>query len=879
MAAKTTRKRSGRSTGARRGRPPGSGISDLSRILFSPHVGGVLLVLVAVFTLLSLLTSARGNLVGAWITWLRGLFGMGVWLVPVVTGMLGVWLVVRAIEQMSNLPWQKPIGLILLFLVFLTGATLLLPMEVRSALAGKGDAGGRTGLVLANGLQSTLSIWGAWAAITAVGITGFVLLTDRWLVNSWAAFNEWLILREEERKALGAVRPAVPLASGIIPFWKKLFPPKDELFIPTQPEHHDPANLVRPEAPTGALLTRTPAPSAPAAPATALRALTPANPDAELINPRVVGGMPEWRLPAISSILQDWERTTDDDNHIRQQGRLIQETLALFGVPADFEGAYKGPSVTQYLIKPGYLERKVNNEPQKVKIKVAKIASLSNDLALALAAPNVRIEAPIPGTSYVGVEVPNQTSNVVGLKELMESDAFSEMKGKLRIALGEDVKGQAVCADMTRMPHLLIAGATGSGKSVCINSIISGLLLTHTPDSLRMLMVDPKMVELSVYNGVPHLLSPVVTEVDKAAQVLYWAVKEMERRYLLCSKENARDLVRYNAILQKKGEKALPYIVVVVDEMADLMMAAPEEVEKHICRLAQMARAVGIHLIIATQRPSVDVITGLIKANFPARIAFAVTSQVDSRVILDVPGAERLLGKGDMLFMAPDASKLERVQGTYLSDEEISKLVRYWKGFRTLDGGVADGVTGATISSQAPSAPLAPEMGNAMPPLPTTGPSILGSSMGDLSQPPLFEQVEAMKQVDGRDELFEEAVKIVRELGKGSISLLQRRLRIGYSRAARLVDQLEEAGVLGPDLGASRGREYVPGSSGHAPPRSPATPAVPAPPRQAERPYSPPAPPATDPFDDDLPPPPATGGKPRIIGGESDDGSTTRIWF
>jgi S-DNA-T family DNA segregation ATPase FtsK/SpoIIIE len=420
------------------------------------------------------------------------------------------------------------------------------------------------------------------------------------------------------------------------------------------------------------------------------------------------------------------------------------------------------------------------------------------------------------------------------------------------------------------MPHLLIAGATGSGKSVCINSIISGLLLTHTPDSLRMLMVDPKMVELSVYNGVPHLLSPVVTEVDKAAQVLYWAVKEMERRYLLCSKENARDLVRYNAILQKKGEKPLPYIVVVVDEMADLMMAAPEEVEKHICRLAQMARAVGIHLIIATQRPSVDVITGLIKANFPARIAFAVTSQIDSRVILDVPGAERLLGKGDMLFMAPDASKLERVQGTYLSDDEISKLVRYWKGFRTLDGGVAEGGASAATNSQAPVAPLAQEMGNAMPPLPATGPSLLGSPMGELAQPPLFEQVEAMKQVDGRDELFEEAVKIVRELGKGSISLLQRRLRIGYSRAARLVDQLEEAGVLGPDLGASRGREYVPGNSGHAPPRSPATPPPPAP--------LPPAP-ATDPFDDDLPPPPATGGKPRIIGGDSDDASTTRIWF
>ncbi|PJF46214.1 MAG: cell division protein FtsK, partial [Candidatus Thermofonsia Clade 3 bacterium] len=259
-----------------------------------------------------------------------------------------------------------------------------------------------------------------------------------------------------------------------------------------------------------------------------------------------------------------------DDNHIRMQGRLIQETLALFGVPADFEGAYKGPAVTQYLIKPGYVERKVGNEVQRVKVKVAKIAALANDLALALAAPSVRVEAPIPGTNYVGIEVPNQASNIVGLKELMESEAFAEKKRILPIALGEDVKGQPIITDLTRMPHLLIAGATGSGKSVCINSIIACLLLTHTPDTLRLLMIDPKMVELSVYNGIPHLLSPVVTDVDKAAGVLFWTVKEMERRYALFSKANARDLVRYNAYLEKNGEKPLPYIVVIVDEMADL---------------------------------------------------------------------------------------------------------------------------------------------------------------------------------------------------------------------------------------------------------------------------------------------------------------------
>ncbi len=512
--------------------------------------------------------------------------------------------------------------------------------------------------------------------------------------------------------------------------------------------------------------------------------------------------------------MRDWARQVDSDDLIRKQGRLIQETLALFGVPADFEGAYKGPSVTQYLIKPGYVERTIHGETKRVKVKVSKIAGLSNDLALALAAPSVRIEAPIPGTNYVGVEVPDQESNVVGLKELMESDAFQQMKGKLRIALGEDVKGQPIIADLTRMPHLLIAGATGSGKSVCINSIIACLLLTHTPDSLRMLMIDPKMVELSVYNGIPHLLSPVVTEVDRAAGILFWAVKEMERRYTLFSKVNARDLERYNLYLAKRNEKQLPYIVMLVDEMADLMMASPEDVEKHICRLAQMARAVGMHLIIATQRPSVDVITGLIKANFPARIAFAVSSQIDSRVILDVPGAERLLGRGDMLFMGADATKLERLQGTFLNDDEINNVVHYWKGIRSLEEIGADQSPSTEGDMSAPSAPgsNAPAASEFADPEPALPPPGRADPSGMPGQAPLFQQIEEMRAVDARDALFDDAVRIVQEAGRGSVSLLQRKLRIGYSRSSRLVDQLEEAGILGPDLGGNLGRKVLTGA-------------------------------------------------------------------
>jgi DNA segregation ATPase FtsK/SpoIIIE, S-DNA-T family len=328
------------------------------------------------------------------------------------------------------------------------------------------------------------------------------------------------------------------------------------------------------------------------------------------------------------------------------------------------------------------------------------------------------------------------------------------------------------------------------------------------------------MVELSVYNGIPHLLGPVVTDVEQAAKILFWAVKEMERRYQLCSQANARDLERYNAYLTKRNEKPLPYIVIIVDEMADLMMAAPEEVEKHICRLAQMARAVGIHLIIATQRPSVNVITGLIKANFPARIAFAVSSQIDSRVILDMNGAERLLGKGDMLFMRSDASKVDRLQGTFLDDEEINRVVRYWKGFRTLETPktIAPSVAGSALASPddlddadvedeaTPSAALKQagtllHSSNHLPDDRYDQPDLFGAD--------ILTEAEELKTKAGRDELFDEAVRIVEEAGRGSVSLLQRKLRIGYSRSSRLVDQLEEAGVLGPDMGGSQGRQVL----------------------------------------------------------------------
>ncbi len=782
-------------------------LSDLFGVIARPEVIGSVLILIAVFTLLSLVTESRGALTGAWIDALEALFGVGVWGIPLVTAGMGFWLIRRAFDQTTDMPWQRPVGMGLIFLAFVIGAALI---GARS----NAEIGGEMGNAVADVLSSTITPVGAWAFVTFLAIAGLLFITDRLLVDGvlglWDGVSDWNAGRSSYRQPPLPIRPDVPLATGELPWWKRLRERWSRPPSSPPPITLAGSNLVTPEPSTsGAAIVMQPTPmkkSGVQPPAAPKAASTKPQEDGGILVPRIVGGQ-DWRLPRKETVLQDWERQADSDTHIRDQGRLIQDTLASFGVPADFEGAYKGPAVTQYLIKPGYIERTVRGEHKRQKVKVSKIASLANDLALALAAPSVRIEAPIPGTTYVGVEVPNRESNVVGLKELMDSEAFQERKGKLLVALGEDVKGQPIVSDLTRMPHLLIAGATGAGKSVCINSIIVGLLLTHTPDSLRFLMVDPKMVELSVYNGVPHLLTPVVTEVDKAAGVLFWAVKEMERRYQLLSKVNARDLERYNQYLTKRGEKPLPYIVVVVDEMADLMMAAPEEVEKHICRLAQMARAVGIHLIIATQRPSVDVITGLIKANFPARIAFAVTSQTDSRVIMDVTGAERLLGRGDMLFMAPDASKLERLQGTYLSDNEINDTVRYWKGARSLEEERATTVE-STIVGASPSARDGDDE--------TDWESVPARTLGEKTvrgnnavQTSLFEEIEELKAVDARDDLFDEAIRVVQEAKRGSVSLLQRKLRIGYSRASRLVEQLEEAGILGPDQGGSRGRAYL----------------------------------------------------------------------
>ena len=448
----------------------------------------------------------------------------------------------------------------------------------------------------------------------------------------------------------------------------------------------------------------------------------------------------------------------------RHRAQLIKQTLGEFGVPIEIVSIKEGPTVTQFGLEPGeYVRELRGGEVLRRRVPVSAILRLNNDLALALAAPSLRIEAPVPGRPYVGIEVPNVAKTMVGLRNILESKEFARVGSPLTVALGRDVSGDPVVADLTRMPHLLIAGATGSGKSVCINAIICSLLMNNAPESIRVLMVDPKMVELPGYNGIPHLVGPVITDPAHATGALAWLMLQMDDRYRMFADRGARNIVEYNHKMSHSQDR-LPYLVLVIDELADLMMTAADDIERQICRLAQMARATGIHLVLATQRPSVDVITGLIKANFPARVAFAVTSQIDSRVILDTPGAEKLLGRGDMLFMAPDTSKLARIQGCFVSDKEIEAVVSFWKAQN--DG------------AEAPTAP-APWEG------------LVGGAGEE------------------RDELLDQALKLVATKTHISTSLLQRQLRIGFPRAARLMEQLEELGYVGADEGGGRSREVI----------------------------------------------------------------------
>lgn len=457
-------------------------------------------------------------------------------------------------------------------------------------------------------------------------------------------------------------------------------------------------------------------------------------------------------LPPLS-ILKKPNKTkaTKTPKEIINNAVILEETLASFNVKAKIVNTCQGPAVTRYELEPA------------PGVKVSKIVNLADDIALKLAATGVRIEAPIPGKSVIGIEVPNKDITGVHLRDVLESKDFQQTHSRLTVALGKDIAGQPIVADLAKMPHLLVAGATGSGKSVCINTLITSILFKATPEEVKFILVDPKVVELSNYNGIPHLMTPVVTDAKKAASALNWAVQEMERRYAAFATASVRDLARYN---EAAGDNSLPQIVIIIDELADLMMVAPVDVEDAICRLAQKARAAGIHLVLATQRPSVDVITGTIKANIPSRISFAVSSQIDSRTILDMAGAEKLLGKGDMLFYPVGAAKPLRVQGAFISDDEVEELVTYIKRLGSPE--YNEGIT-----------------------------TCAGSESEEKPETEKFQ-----------DELLEEAVRMVLETGQASVSMLQRKFRVGYTRAARLIDTMEEMKIVGPNMG-SKPREIL----------------------------------------------------------------------
>ncbi len=472
----------------------------------------------------------------------------------------------------------------------------------------------------------------------------------------------------------------------------------------------------------------------------------------ELFTPREVSPH-GYQLPPLDLIRKPRAATSaNSQKEMKENAKILEETMADFNVAARIVEITQGPAVTRYEIEPA------------PGVKVSKIVSLADDIALKLAATGVRIEAPIPGKAAVGIEVPNRQVTGVAFCEVVESTSFQKAASLLTVGLGKDIAGQIILADLGKMPHLLVAGATGSGKSVCINTMIASLLFRVRPEEVKLILVDPKFVELSKYNGIPHLLVPVVTDAKKATAALNWAVQEMERRYAVLATARVRDLASYNAGVEE--DKRLPYIVIIIDELADLMMAAPVDVEDAICRLAQKARAAGLHLILATQRPSVDVITGTIKANIPSRISFSVSSQIDSRTILDMPGAEKLLGRGDMLLYPVGMAKPQRVQGAFLGDDDIEKVLDFVRSQQEEEPEYNEEVTASAETS--------------------------GGMSADLQY----------------DELLPEAVRLVLETGTASASMLQRKLRVGHSRAGRLMDMMEEMRIVGPNMG-SRPRDIL----------------------------------------------------------------------
>jgi S-DNA-T family DNA segregation ATPase FtsK/SpoIIIE len=724
-------KQTGRPPAARQPANPAGGLEASVRLLtgferFARDIGGVACLAFAAISLLAFFRLSGGLVLTWWGELLRRWLGWGGLFLVLIPAVLGWTMLRRRGEALLAIRWGRVFALELA--AFTMMALLAILGGNSAARAEAGLDGGLVGWGLAELLRIFIPL--SWVQLPLL----FILL----VLAALAGFGLLgALLRSLEVQALQASRggeeqaPAPPVLS--------LGEQAADLDLPAERRKKAPVRL-EPEYRKNFKIQ---------------------------VNEEKKGRPParDERLPGLE-LLVDEQAVRQDERNINLTAGLIEKTLAEFGIPAKVVGFRVGPTVTQFAVEPGFVE-KAGNEDEVVrqKVRVAQIAALQRDLALALSASSLRIEAPVPGRPYVGIEVPNARSSLVRLRPILETEAFYKFGSPLTIALGKDVSGQAVVADLASMPHLLIAGTTGSGKSVCIAALTTCLVMNNTPEDLRLVMIDPKMVELVRFNGLPHLFGKVETDLERILAVLRWTVAEMDRRYKLLESSHSRNIDTYNRkIRRRKGEPPLPHIVLMIDELADLMMTAPEQTEPALVRLAQMARATGIHLVVATQRPSTDVVTGLIKANFPARISFAVASSIDSRVILDGAGAESLLGRGDMLFLPPEAASPLRAQGVMITDQEIERVITFWQQ--------------AGVLEEPEAAP--------------------------------WEELIAEQQVLAeRDGLLEKAIAIVRESQRASASLLQRRLHVGYPRAARLIDELEELGVVGPSQGGGREREVL----------------------------------------------------------------------
>jgi len=721
-------------------------------------IGG-LMIIVGLLSFVALFARKNGALTNWVAITTAKIAGLGGIIIPMGLIVLGVYLVMRKMDKLPRISGGRTAGIVLIYLNILTWFHFFEGGGLISAKAGKG--GGVIGAGIDLLLLDTLGGAGEVVFLVAWFLVALIFLADVSLPELASRLTG--IFQRKPAKAYQAARqrPLPHVSNYEEPVYESDLPQG----FRSIDDHSDSAQgdyrPLRKEVGARSQSVHS------TAQVSASQALAPAI-DSPVM--RIGVGKPEapWTIPAVADVLDPATPAAIQSHYDKDRARIIEETLASFGAPAHIVEIHRGPAVTQFGVEPDFIE----NRAGRTRVRVAKIVALEHDLALSLAAPSIRIQAPVPGKGYVGIEVPNSELTLVSLRELVETDAFRKVKSSLRFALGKDVAGKPVCADLAAMPHLLIAGTTNSGKSVLVNAILSSLLLNNSPADLRLLLVDPKRVELTGYNSIPHLLAPVVVDAEKVTGALQWVLREMDQRYKKFAGAGARNITDYN----RQGNEKIPYLVIVIDELADLMMLAPDETEHNLTRLAQLARATGIHLIVSTQRPSVDVLTGLIKANFPARIAFMVASNTDSRVILDQPGADRLLGRGDMLYQAPDAPSPIRLQGVFVSDSEIQRLVDAWR------------VIALNRSAQGAEMPE----NHAVEMIPAGVPLKQGALFGD-AEP-------------GGDPLLKDAVEIVRREKKASISMLQRKMRVGYTRAARLVDTLEDQGIIGPQQQGSQVR-------------------------------------------------------------------------